>query len=639
MKNTKNNPCKRKWLLTVPCFVLAAVLSLFLFPLSSAAVDCQIEGDHIVIGETPYAIPAGDLNKLVDADLALLRWRSSGSTEAIHAELGGNYLESFEAIYNKLYDMLLANATTTIANGAALLPTSTTDTQVVKLAANATVTISSTERKITGGGRLIVVAESKATAQMIDKDSRFTVGNSGGKGTLVIQGRDQNNNIKLTSSIALNQNAITVNNGSLYLQYCDLNGFTFASKSMILFSQGNYARYLYMSDSSMQNVTGNTSESSGIMCQVYGGNSNLADDSKLFINHSLFYNCRALNNNQAGTIGGAAIRSYAADMCELLVQNTKFDNNLTGNETKNGSGTGGGAIYWKSVGAKATLKNCEFTNNRSNAVGGAILNMGAMDIIQCYFEGNYARQNGGAIACEPPYTTSKYTTITGSESENKQNNLSGTLTLDPNTKLINNEAGGNGGGIYFNATSGQISSTYPITKYEMQLTIDGAEIRGNKAGASGGAIGFYLNYGTNTYVTGVNIKGNSIITENTATTNGGAIWINSASGCDCKGNIGVTMDSGMLKQNGAKNGGAIYIETGKADAQINFTINGGTISNNTASQNGGAAYIKGGSVILKEATITDCTATANGGTIYIGDGSFKMSGGSITKSRANQNGG
>ena len=639
MKNIKNNKCKRKLMLVIPCLIIAAFLSFFIFPFSSAAVECQIEGDHIVIGEIPYSIT--DIDTLVDADLALLRWRSSGSAEAIHGKLGGVYLEGFEAVYNKVYDMLLEYATSTVANGAALAPTSVTETLVVKLEQNATATISTTARTINGGGRLIIVAENKATMKMTAETAKFTVGNSNGTGTLVIQGRDQNNNITFTSDSKIEKtvDAITVNNGSLYLQYCDLNGFTFVNKSMILFSQGNYARYLYMSDSSMQNITGNTSESGGIMCQVFGGKSDLADDSQLFINHSLFDTCKALNNNKAGTIGGAAIRSYAADMCELLVQNTKFNNNLTGNETSNGSGTGGGAIYWKSVNAKATLKNCTFTNNRSNAVGGAILNMGKMEIIKCHFENNYALQNGGAIAVEPPYTTSGYETITGTSSENKQNNLSGTLTLDSETKLINNQAGGNGGGIYFNAATGQISSSFKITKYEMKLTIDGAEIRGNKAGGNGGAIGFYLNYGTYNYATGVKIEGDSIIAENTAQTNGGAIWINSASGCDCKGNIGVTMDSGTLTQNVAKNGGAIYIETGKANAQINFTINGGTISNNTASQNGGAAYIKGGSVIMKQATITDCTATANGGTIYIGDGSFDMSGGSITKSRAYQNGG
>ena len=315
MNNVKNNT-RRRLILITAYVILATLLSVFVFSLSSIAADPQIEGDHIVVDGTPYTIT--DLNTLVDADLALLRYRSSGSAAAVYGTLDEEDLEGFEAVYNKVYDMLLQEANIINSDSQALYSTAVEGTVVVKLTSGATVTIGETARAIRGGGRLIVVAEDNATMNMTNKISKFSVGNSNGNGTLVIQGRDQDNKITLKSSVEKTNDAITVTNGSLYLQYCDLNGFTFTnSTSLILLPSGNYTRFLYMSDSSMRNVTGTTSESSGIMCQVYatGSSTNKAKDSKLFINNSIFDTCQVLNNNKGSTRGGAVIRSYAADQC------------------------------------------------------------------------------------------------------------------------------------------------------------------------------------------------------------------------------------------------------------------------------------------------------------------------------------
>ena len=128
------------------------------FPISSAAATCQIENDHIAIGEKTYPITGVDT--LVDADLALLEWRASGSEELIHGKFDGAYLEGFENVYNKVYDMLLEAATSTISNGKEFYSKSTTNktTAIVKIESGATATINSTARVIKGGGRLIVVA-------------------------------------------------------------------------------------------------------------------------------------------------------------------------------------------------------------------------------------------------------------------------------------------------------------------------------------------------------------------------------------------------------------------------------------------------------------------------------------------------
>ena len=637
MNNVKKNTQRSRTLITV-CLIIATLLSVFVFSLSSMAADPQIEGDHIVVDGTPYSIT--DINTLVDADLALLRYRSAGSTAPVYGTLDDEYLEGFEDVYNKVYDMLLDGATSTKANGEAFYSSTVTSTVVVKLTSGAITTIGDTSRVINGGGRLIVVAEDNATMNMTTAAAKFSIGNSSGKGTLVVQGRDQDNIITLKSSVEKTANAITVTNGSLYLQYCDLNGFKFTDKSLILLPSGNYTRFLYMSDSSMRNVTGTTSESSGIMCQVYSTSSstNRAKDSKLFINNSLFDTCKVLNNNKGSTRGGAVIRSYAADQSELLVQNSTFNNNHTGHSTSNGTSSGGGAIYWKSVSGRAILKNCSFTNNHSTTVGGAILNMGTMEIIGCHFERNTAEQNGGAIAVETPYTSKAYTTIPD------VNELSGTLKLDSETKIINNSVNGLGGGIYFNAWASRIGDpkeegAREIEHYQMTLEINGAEIRGNSAGVDGGAIAIYLNYKDREYETGVTINEGSIIANNTAAQSGGAIWINSAADCDCKENLGVVMNGGTLDNNTATNGGAIYINAGKPDTQMNYYINGGTVTNNSATASGGAAYINSGSVIMSAGDVEYCTAAQDGGSVYVGNGSFSMSGGTVAHSSAERNGG
>ena len=650
MKNVENNKSKSKLMLFAACFVITIFLTLFIFPISSAAATCQIENDHIAIGEKTYPITGVDT--LVDADLALLEWRASGSEELIHGKFDGEYLEGFENVYNKVYDMLLVAATSTISNGTEFYSTSTSETTViVKIASGATATINGTARVIKGDGRLIVVAEDKATMQVTSQSATFKVGDSNdGSGTLVIQGRNKDNEITLTAKDGLEQNVDTIylQNGNLYLQYCNLTKFTFIKNggtktfSMIRLPKGNFTRFLYMSDSSMTNIKGTASESSGIMCQVYveSGDETKAAASKLFINYSLFDNCTVLNEDKAQARGGAVIRSYAADRCDLLVQNSTFSNNSSGHKTDNGTGTGGGAIYWKSVKGKAILKNCIFTNNHSYTVGGAILNTGTMEIEKCHFEGNTALQNGGAIAVEPPYSAVACPNITAN---NGQNSLKGTLTLDSDTKVINNRADGSGGGIYFNAYASKIA-TYEITKYEMELIIEGAEISGNTANYGGG-VAMWLNFEKRNYTTGITIAEDSTIKNNTANIDGGAIWMGSAVGCKCKndGNVvsGVTMNSGTLEGNKALagSGGAIFIDVGDPTATMDFNLNGGTVKGNWAQNSGGVAFIGGGNFTMSDGSMQDCyTVTQNGGAIYMSSGKFTMTAGEIKNCRTEDTG-
>lgn len=625
---------------------ISIILALLLaFSIQIFAADT---GDYIKIGSKTYKIT--NAKTLVDADLALLEYRAKDSQTTVTGVLEGETVSGFEETYAKIYDMLLALYDDKSDNSVVYYEISSsgkcpTDelTEGVALWKISGNVVLDAQMKTTGSStKLIIIAEDSATITMTTSKSRFYITSSS---KLIIQGRNANKNIKVTSSVSTKHsdypNAFQVYSGSLYLRYSDLNGFNYyntsishssnPSFSVICFPSVNAARYLYMSDSYLQNIA--AKEAPGIFCKAYSTSGNYAKNSKLYINYSTFKNC-VTPNGASDTVGGSAIRSYAADMCNLEVRNSTFEENRVGSKStaQTGTATGGGAIYWKSVEGKAKIINCTFKNNHSSVDGGAILNMGTMDIIGCYFENNKALKNGGAIAVETPYTSSNYDSITN------VNNLTGTLNLDSNTKLINNTATLNGGGIYFNGKSSGIGDR-DINTYEMKLNINGAEVRENKAGNNGGGVAIYLNYASRNYETGVTINEGSLIQNNSATDNGGAIWINSKSDCDCKDNLGVIMNDGTLDKNSAKNGGAIYIETGKADVEMNFYVHGGTVKDNKANSNGGAAYIKGGNVIMTGGTVTNCTAKSNGGAIYVDSGEFEISGGLIEISKADKNGG
>ena len=651
--NIKHSTRKLSALFICACALITAVLLSLSFTVEASAEDGLPDDNYVVADGEVHEIT--DAYSLVDADLALLRHRAKGNASAVHGVINGERFDGYEKVYTKVYDMLLAlyktksdksviyydiqASNTPSSDGyiASECPTGKTQTSTVLWKIEGTVKLKG-EKPIASVGRVIIISETGATIELSESGSQFSVA---GTATLSIQGRSESKNITLKSTASTKgANAIDVDGGGLYLRYCDLNEFRYGSKgySVICFPEGNYARYLYMSDSSLQNIS--ASEAPGIFCKVYSSSSNTnAKKSELYINNSEFLNCLT-SSGASNTVGGSAIRSYAADHCKLEVRNCIFENNRvgSGSTAQNGTATGGGAIYWKSVSGSATLIDCTFKKNSSTVVGGAILNMGTMEIVGCHFEDNTALKNGGAIAVETPYTSSVYNSITD------VNALSGTLTLDANTKIISNTASDTGGGIYFNAVHSQIGNVdkeggRPINRYQMRLEINGAELRGNEAGNNGGGVGIYLDYQSREYATGVEINEGSIVLGNSAGKNGGAIWIKSSQDCECKENDGVVMNGGAMSSNTAANGGAIYIETVKDDVEMNYYIKGGTVKGNEATQSGGAAYIQGGSVIMSAGEVSECVAMTNGGAVYVGNGSFSMSAGAIRKSSAEENGG
>lgn len=632
------NPTRtRKWKYIVGSFL--AMLTLVLVCILPVRSADEIEGDHIVIDGTAYALSGTE--NLVNANLALIRWNAEGnstededSVSKITGVFNDQEVFGYWAVYEELYKLLLDASEDLLNQTTKSIEVGTNEIVIYRLCMDSNAKYDYYHigySHTISGGTLILLADDATDARTTDI-GRFTISDGG---TLVIQGRSDTQKISLKSkdsSTAKSYDLISVSNGSLYLINSVITDYKLAGNHAIDLPSGNYARYLYMANSTMSNLK--ATEAGGIFCSVYGGNNSNASKSRVYIHNSEFYECSTSGGN---TVGGSAIRSYAADRCIMQVKKSTFRNNTC---TATGQSSGGGAIYWKSAEGKAVLIECEFTGNSATKVGGAIYNTGEMSIQKCTFKENKATGSsegsgcGGAIAVEPPYTSSKYTM--------NYQGLDGSLTLDKDTVISDNTAKNHGGGLYFNAFASQIGSPEndgtQIMIFQMTLEINGATIEKNKA-KYGGGIAMWLNYKERNYTTGIYINESSTIANNEATVDGGAVWMSSAEDCDCLGNSGVVMNSGTLDNNKAVNGGAIFIDTGKPEAKMNFDLKGGTVSNNKATENGGAAYITGGSVTMEGGTVTQCQAIQSGGAICVANGSFSISGGSLANCSAEKDGG
>ena len=306
--------------------VLVLLVLVFVGILPTFSAD-EPKGDYIRIdGGEPYLIT--NAYSLVDANLALMEWRAKGSANdnAVYGVLEGESVSGFEQTYNKIYDMLLglydtqsdksvlyydisANNTPSGSYIVTTCPTNSTSTSTVLWKISGTVTLTA-EKKMAKTGRVLIISEDSATIELTDALSRFSLSDTS---TLTIQGRNSQKNITVTSESSTRKSgdkyypAIDVTGGSLYLQYCNLDGFEYPTESvsMVRFPEGKQARYLYMSDSFLQNVKG--TEAPGIFCKVYSSAADsIADQSKLYINYCLFQNC-VTNSGSTDTVGGSAI--------------------------------------------------------------------------------------------------------------------------------------------------------------------------------------------------------------------------------------------------------------------------------------------------------------------------------------------
>ena len=243
-----------------------------------------------------------------------------------------------------------------------------------------------------------------------------------------------------------------------------------------------------------------------------------------------------LQNNQS--TNGGAINAQSSS-------STNFFLSIIGNSIiENCQATLGGGIYAKFINSNGrdsiTVSNqSEIRNNQATLGGGIYLEnndqgFGRINLVnQCVIANNQARDGGGVY-----YTNSIANQFQSSTTLN--------LIMNTGAQITNNQASGNGGGIYFLSTN--VNDNFSAIN---------SSFTQNKAN-QGGAIFFDLNHGSiSPSIQGCDFR------ENQATNNGGAIAyiLQNPSGQSLPIQTSIiTMSMDTFIQNQALNGGAFTIK-------------------------------------------------------------------------------
>ena len=287
------------------------------------------------------------------------------------------------------------------------------------------------------------------------------------------------------------------------------------------------------------------------------------------------------NNNIANRSGGAVYWNGAYG--DIL--NSNFTNNTAKGMTyainaygENTTGGSGGAIIWS--GSHGEVINCRFTDNNASRHGGAVYMQGTSEenctnttFDLCYFEGNNATINGGALDWH----------------EGAHNGLIN------NSNFTNNRARANGGAVYWDGHNGNILNSNFTYNYALGIVSDD---HGNQ-GDGGSIIWAGLNGNVD----------NCWFKFNNATARGGAVYLHS---CAHGNNNTTFMNSHFINNTAGTNGGAIDWHAGAEHGLVNNS----EFINNTAGVNGGAIYWNGYGGDIIDSNFTYNFAYQNGGAVY-----------------------
>lgn len=346
-------------------------------------------------------------------------------------------------------------------------------------------------------------------------------------------------------------------------------------------------------------------------------------------------------------------------------------------EIRNNTSAEGGGIYINNGNLK--LANGAVTGNNSKVGGGIYINNGDFTINAGNIEGNNANSgNGGGVYIVGQNGKGVFTmaggTInanessadgggayinggkfilqqgTGSITGNISNNFGGGVcivnggtfemnggSITDNGKVVETKKTINGGGVYLNGgnfklSSGIISGNAVtgngggvfLTGENCVYELFNGDIINNKAEYGGGV---YLESGK--FILGTLNSENGNISENSAV-QGGGVYIGSVQtkageSSSTTSEDGFVMNGGKITSNNTTdNGGGIYLQGG------DFNQYGGIIQTNTSQTNGGGIYLVGGSFNLHNGTVQGNYAAKGGGGIYLSGGNFTMSDGDIT---------
>ena len=234
-----------------------------------------------------------------------------------------------------------------------------------------------------------------------------------------------------------------------------------------------------------------------------------------------------------------------------------------------------GRIFEIDGGFAVTLTNVTLTNGNAT-VGGAIYNIGNLDLVYVNFVNNTAKYGGAimnyayGLVLDDSTFTNNTAKIGGAIYNSADCFVVGNSTFANNTATSN-------GGVIFN--------------YGIGFVVGNSTFVNNSAADGAGAI---MNGGRGFVV------GNSTFANNTATSKGGAIY---------NYGIGFVVGNSTFANNTAEDAGAVYNEGD------NSVVGNSTFVNNTATSIGGA-IINNGKLVVDNSAFEDNAANYYGGAIF-----------------------
>ena len=436
--------------------------------------------------------------------------------------------------------------------------------------------------------------------------------------------------LEFSSRTSFRNNTANTNGGALFINASsltpDLSSITFTGN---IASDGNGgALYLRSPATIGGTFSENYAKSSGGAVYINSSSSSVTINEVNFNTNSSDYNGGAMYINSPATFDEATFtENYATSnggAIYIAGGNTitfGTDNSFTSNTVS----SDGGAIYIDGGSDIAFSGSNTFeTNKAENSAGAIFINRGSNITFTGAnkFEANYSPNEGGAVTINSSGNIPSFTDV--EFVNNSADNRGGTIFVSNGGAALNNltsfatTSSDKGGAVYISAGTLNISSDVLFSDVSANdggiIYMTGgtaniyAELKSVTANNNGGAI--YMTGGT------ANLYGN--ISSNTAINNGGAICLS--------GDLPVVNVHSNLDGNNAVNGGAIYVQSGTVS--ISGDVGSGSdinITNNQASEYGGAIYINGSRAKLnivgdRPVTFSNNKAELGGGAIYAYEG-------------------
>ncbi len=199
-----------------------------------------------------------------------------------------------------------------------------------------------------------------------------------------------------------------------------------------------------------------------------------------------------------------------------------------------------------------------------------------------------------------------------------------TIDMKNGATVQNNRSAGYGGGIHLDGK-------------QCNVSIDGATVSDNWACLGGGGLFADSNYSYVDLENGGSINGNGAVYGGGLAFEGVPFGVSSS---DMTGSVSSneTVADGSVSGSGYWKGGGIYVNQSYG-GEGEGTIEGITLKNNHANQDGAAIYLDQNPVTVKNCTITGNTSGKSGAAVYVEDGNNTLEGCIISGNHADKHAG